>query len=195
MVMTLEMKAQLRSLACLLPTFNLLFYELSEGQTDFFVVKYLAICPIRIVTAHRNKAKAEMHQCSRLRDLIVLMLRLHFTELPLSMDLTHFDPNQVQCMFDKHCNNGLSNNSTQMEVKDDVASFLETIYADQPRNQGIASNSGKILLNHELNGNNGDLMPRGDPFMGSFSNQFLQPNLPSNQPGQQQSSANNDFGL
>ena len=91
------------------------------------------------------------------------------------MDLTNLDPNHVQSMFDK-----ANHSSTSMEIKDDVASFLDSICADN--NGQIAPNSdSKNLL--ELNGNNRDLI-RGDPFMGSFSNSIL----PS-------SSSNSDFGL
>lgn len=107
-----------------------------------------------------------------------------FSDLPsdLSMDLTNFDPIHVQSLFDKY---QYSSHQHQMEVKDDVATFLDSICADNQQQQA----STKILLNHELNGNNGtsggglaggDLMPRGDPFMGSFSNS---------------SNSNNDFGL
>ena len=56
-----------------------------------------------------------------------------------------------------------------MDVEEeDVASWLDSLYANNQQQQQTTSSS-KILLNHELNGNNGDLMPRGDPLMGSYT--------------------------
>ena len=118
----------------------------------------------------------------------------------LSMDLTNFDPSHVESIFDRQSSSNISNNisnsniidgtSGTMDVEDDVASWLDSLCSQQnnQQNTGVTINSAVPTLNgtpwpvkSELNGNNGDLMPRGDPLMGSFTNSILP--------------ANNDFDL
>ena len=85
-----------------------------------------------------------------------------------------------------------------MDVEDDVASWLDSLCSQQQNNQpnhssgilgsnttGSTSRCPESLGNtsstawtvkSELNGNVGDLMPRGDPLMGSFTNSILPAN-------------------
>ena len=111
----------------------------------------------------------------------------------LSMDLTNFDPSHVESMFDKQTvpsstlgnSNIIDGTSGTMDVEDDVASWLDSLCSQNnqhsvpmvPNGTGISTNgttgsstTTAWTVKSELNGNNGDLMPRGDPLMGSFSN-------------------------
>ena len=86
------------------------------------------------------------------------------SELPA--DLSNFDLTHLESMFDKQPNHS-------MDIEEDVASWLDSLSANHHSNmEKTNQSSGKMQLNHELNGNSiGDLMPRGDPLMGS-SNAF-----------------------
>merc|ERR1712008_5500 len=85
---------------------------------------------------------------------------------------------------------------------DDVASWLDSLCSEQQNNQqqqvtelGVLQSRNLVsqqivsqglngtpwIVKSELNGNNGDLMPRGDPLMGSFTTSIMP--------------ANNDFDL
>ena len=105
-------------------------------------------------------------------------------------------------------NNGIGNSnmidgtSGTMDVEDDVASWLDSLCSEQQNNQqqqvtelGVLQSRNLVsqqivsqglngtpwTVKSELNGNNGDLMPRGDPLMGSFTTSIMP--------------ANNDFDL
>merc|ERR1719394_1167716 len=90
--------------------------------------------------------------------------------------------------------NIIDGTSGTMDVEDDVASWLDSLCSQQQNNQpnhssGVPGSnttgssrcpeslgnpsSTAWTVKSELNGNVGDLMPRGDPLMGSFTNSIL----------------------
>ena len=144
-------------------------------------------------------------QCSFFSD-IPNMLSMDLTNFDPSHVESIFD--KQTSLTSSRCPESLGNSNHDltgggtMDVEDDVASWLDSLCSQQQNNQpnhssGVPgsnttgssrcpeslgnTSSTAWTVKSELNGNVGDLMPRGDPLMGSFTNSILP--------------ANNDFDL